>query len=101
MNVISLTFGCRLKQFGYGDLGITLVSKLWGKLTRELTYWFRRWRLPPSRCSVARKEAGTRSGSNFQLGGFSFFFAKQFRITKQLVISCLLPSESFNTTLRG
>ena len=31
-------FGCRLKQNGYGDPGITLVSKLWGEATRNLAF---------------------------------------------------------------
>jgi hypothetical protein len=35
------TFRCRLKDFGYGDLGISLVSKPWGKLKTPLTF---RWR---------------------------------------------------------
>ena len=33
-------FGCRLKQNGYGDLGIILVSKLWGEATRNLAFSF-------------------------------------------------------------
>ena len=33
-------FGCRLKQIGYGDPGITLVSKLWGEATRQLASSF-------------------------------------------------------------
>ncbi len=31
-------FGCRLKELGYGDPGITLIPKLWGEATRHLAF---------------------------------------------------------------